>query len=306
MLEVKNLSIYFKGTSNDAVESSTSFEGSKNKKLFKKDFFRHESSVEKSNQTAYRNLSSEVVKDISFVVNPDEIVGLVGESGSGKTITALTIAGLRKPDQIVKAGKIYLDGLELLALSEKEIRKVQGKDIGFIFQEPMTALNPTMKIGKQVEEALVLHTSLSKSQRREKVLKALEDVELKEPEKLIHKFPNELSGGMRQRVMIAAAMICRPKLLLADEPTTALDSKTQDEILKLIKKLAKNYRASILFISHNLRVVNELCSRVLVMKDGVIVEEGDTKEVFEKPEHEYTKELIAAIPARAEVDFLEG
>jgi len=274
MLEVKNLSIYFKGTSNDAVESST--------------------------------LSSEVVKDVSFVVNSDEIVGLVGESGSGKTITALTIAGLRKPDQIIKAGKIYLDGLELLALSEKEIRKVQGKDIGFIFQEPMTALNPTMKIGKQVEEALVLHTQLNKSQRREKVLKALEDVELKETEKLIHKFPNELSGGMRQRVMIAAAMICRPKLLLADEPTTALDSKTQDEILKLIKRLAKNYGASILFISHNLRVVNELCSRVLVMKDGVIVEEGDTKEVFEKPEHEYTKKLIAAIPARAEVDFLEG
>ena len=245
----------------------------------------------------------EIVKNVSFVVGSDEIVGLVGESGSGKTITALTIAGLKKPGQVIDKGEVYLDELELLSLSQKEMQKIQGKEIGFIFQEPMTALNPTMKIGKQVEEALVLHTSLNKEQRREKVIKALEDVELKEPEKLYHKYPNELSGGMRQRVMIAAAMICRPKLLLADEPTTALDFKTQDEILKLIKKLAKNYGASILFISHNLRVVNELCSRVLVMKDGVIVEEGDTKKVFENPGHEYTKQLIQAIPARADVDF---
>ena len=241
----------------------------------------------------------EVVKGISFVVKSDEIVGLVGESGSGKTITALTIAGLKKPGQVISGGEIFLDEVEVLGLSEKEMGQIQGKEIGFIFQEPMTALNPTMKIGRQVEEVLVLHSKLNKNQRKEKVLKALQDVELKEPEKLIHKFPNELSGGMRQRVMIAAAMICRPKLLLADEPTTALDSKTQDEILRLIKKLAKNYGASILFISHNLRVVKELCSRVLVMKDGVIVETGDTKEVFENPKHEYTKELIEAIPARA-------
>ena len=240
--------------------------------------------------------AQEVVKDISFRINSDEIVGLVGESGSGKTITALTIAGLRKPDQIIEKGEIYLDELELLGLPEKEMRKIQGKEIGFIFQEPMTALNPTMKIGGQVEEALLLHTSLNKEQRREKVLKALKDVELKEPEKLIHKYPNELSGGMRQRVMIASAMICRPKLLLADEPTTALDYKTQDEILKLIKKLAKDYEASILFISHNLRVVKELCSRVLIMREGLIVEAGNTKEVFENPKHEYTKELIRAIP----------
>ena len=293
MLEVKNLSIHFEEQRKERLPK-TLMRGRDKSVPPKMDDF----------QESYDE-HDEVVRDISFMVRSDEIVGLVGESGSGKTITALTIAGLRKPDQVIKGGEIYLDDLELLGLSEKEMGRVQGKEIGFIFQEPMTALNPTMKIGKQVEEALILHTSLNKGQRREKVLKALEDVELKEPEKLVHKYPGELSGGMRQRVMIAAAMICRPKLLLADEPTTALDSKTQDEILKLIKKLAKNYGASILFISHNLRVVNELCSRVLVMKDGVIVETGDTKEVFENPRHEYTKKLIRAIPARAEVDFAD-
>jgi peptide/nickel transport system ATP-binding protein len=247
---------------------------------------------------------NEVVQEVSFTVQSNEIVGLVGESGSGKTITALTIAGLKKPGQIIRSGKIYLDGLELLSLSNKEIRKIQGREVGFIFQEPMTALNPTMKIGKQVEEALILHTTLNKRQRKEKALKALQEVELKEVDSLYNKFPGELSGGMRQRVMIAAAMICKPKLLLADEPTTALDLTTQDEILKLVEKLAKNYGASILFISHNLKVVKELCSRVLVMKDGVIVEAGETNEIFDNPKHEYTRELIKAIPAKADIDII--
>ena len=303
MLEVKNLSIHFEEQGRERLPLTPKYSCRLSVCRFVRG--RDKSTPSRSDVLQERyDEYEEVVRDVSFVVGSDEIVGLVGESGSGKTITALTIAGLRKPDQVIKGGEIYLDDLELLGLSEKKMSRVQGKEIGFIFQEPMTALNPTMKIGKQVEEALILHTSLNREQRREKVLKALEDVELKEPEKLYHKYPNELSGGMRQRVMIAAAMICRPKLLLADEPTTALDAKTQDEILKLIKRLVKNYGASILFISHNLRVVKELCSRVLVMKDGVIVEEGDTKEVFEKPRHEYTKELIQAIPARAEVDFL--
>ena len=302
MLEVKNLSIHFE--EQEREKHSPMDENTGKPLVYRLLRGRKRTTPSKGCNLQKRyDEHDEVVKHISFVVESDEIVGLVGESGSGKTITALTIAGLKKPGQVIDKGEIYLDQVELLRLSEKEMQKIQGKEIGFIFQEPMTALNPTMKIGKQVEEALVLHTSLNKEQRREKVLKALEDVELKEPEKLVHKYPNELSGGMRQRVMIAAAMICRPKLLLADEPTTALDSKTQDEILKLIKKLAKNYGASILFISHNLRVVNELCSRVLVMKDGVIVETGETKEVFENPRHEYTKELIQAIPARAEVDL---
>ena len=242
----------------------------------------------------------EVVQGISFVIEPGEILGIVGESGSGKTMTALTIVGLKKPHQIIKEGRIYLDEKELLGLTDKVMRTVQGNEIGMIFQEPMTALNPTMRIGKQVEEALVLHTKLNKRERRKKVIQALQDVELENPEELFQKYPHELSGGMRQRVMIAAAMICQPKLLIADEPTTALDVDTQDAILKLLKKLNQKYQMSILFISHNLRVVNELCSRVIVMKAGEIVEQGQVATVFQSPQAEYTKELIAAIPTRLE------
>lgn len=245
-----------------------------------------------------RGVNQEVVNDVSFALEDSEILGIVGESGSGKTMTALTIAGLLKDAAILDSGKIWLDDRELLSLTAKEMREVQGRDISMIFQEPMTALNPTMKIGKQVEEALILHTELSKEERRQKVIKALEDVELMQPELLWKKYPHELSGGMRQRVMIAAAIVCRPKLLIADEPTTALDVGTQDSILKLLKKLNQKYGMGILFISHNLRVVNELCSRVLVMKDGQIIEGGAAEQIFQNPQTEYTKELIAAIPGR--------
>lgn len=245
-----------------------------------------------------RGINQEVVRDVSFVIEDGEILGLVGESGSGKTMTALTIAGLKKNHAILDSGSIWLDDVDLLSLSEKKMRGIQGKDVSMIFQEPMTALNPTMRIGKQVEEALVLHTDLSKEDRRKKVVKALEDVELSQPEILCRKYPHELSGGMRQRVMIAAAIVCRPKLLIADEPTTALDVGTQESILKLLKKLNKKYNMGILFISHNLRVVNELCSKVLVMKDGKVLERGLAAEIFENPRTDYTKELIAAIPTR--------
>ncbi|CUX20362.1 ABC transporter ATP-binding protein [Clostridium sp. C105KSO13] len=240
----------------------------------------------------------EAVRGISFQMESREILGIVGESGSGKTMTALTIAGLTKEHEVLESGSIFLDNSDLLKLTQVEMRKIQGKDISMIFQEPMTALNPTMKIGKQVEEALILHTKLSRAERRKKVIRALEDAELDQPEILYGKYPHELSGGMRQRVMIAAAIVCRPKLLIADEPTTALDAGTQESILKLLKKLNRRYNMGILFISHNLRVVNELCSRVLVMKDGVILEQGITREIFENPRTEYTKELIAAIPER--------
>lgn len=245
-----------------------------------------------------RGINQEVVRDVSFVIEDGEILGLVGESGSGKTMTALTIAGLKKNHAILDRGSIWLDDVDLLSLSEKKMRGIQGKDVSMIFQEPMTALNPTMRIGKQVEEALVLHTDLSKEDRRKKVVKALEDVELSQPEILCRKYPHELSGGMRQRVMIAAAIVCRPKLLIADEPTTALDVGTQESILKLLKKLNKKYNMGILFISHNLRVVNELCSKVLVMKDGKVLERGLAAEIFENPRTDYTKKLIAAIPTR--------
>lgn len=248
-----------------------------------------------------REENQEVVKNITFSMKKGEILGLVGESGSGKSMTALTIAGLLKANARLDSGKIIFSGdreVNLLEITAKEMRKLQGNEISMIFQEPMTALNPTMRIGKQVEEALRLHTDLSKAERRERVLKALEEVELEQPEELIRKYPHELSGGMRQRVMIAAAIVCRPKLLIADEPTTALDVHTQESILQLLKKLNRKYEMSILFISHNLRVVNTLCQRVLVMKDGEIVEEGNASEIFAHPVHEYTKTLIAAIPAR--------
>ena len=245
-----------------------------------------------------RGQNDEVVKNVSFNIEDKEILGIVGESGSGKTMTVLTIAGLIKDNAIIDSGKIMLDDKDILSLSKKEMRDIQGKEISMIFQEPMTALNPTMKIGKQVEEVLKLHTDLKRNERKEKVLQALRDVELSNPEELVKKYPHELSGGMRQRVMIASAIICRPKLLIADEPTTALDVSTQDSILKLLKKLNKKYEMSILFISHNLRVVGELCKKVLVMKNGEIIEEGMTKDIFENPKEDYTKELIAAIPTR--------
>lgn len=247
-----------------------------------------------------RGEEQDVVRNVSFSVGDGEIVGIVGESGSGKTMTALTIAGLLKEHAIRDAGKIRLDGMELLDKTSREMRKIQGNQIGMVFQEPMTALNPTMKIGKQVEESLRLHTDLDRKTRKEKVIQVLEDVELEDPEALLHKYPHELSGGMRQRVMIAAAIICRPSLLIADEPTTALDAVTQESILKLLKKLNQKYQMSILFISHNLRVVNELCTRVLVMKDGSVIEEGETQSVFQNPKMEYTKKLIEAIPTRVE------
>ena len=245
-----------------------------------------------------RGQNDDVVKNVSFKIEDKEILGIVGESGSGKTMTVLTMAGLIKDNAIIDSGKIYLDNKDILKLSKKEMRGIQGKDISMIFQEPMTALNPTMKIGKQVEEVLKLHTDLKRKERKEKVIQALKDVELANPEELIKKYPHELSGGMRQRVMIASAIICRPKLLIADEPTTALDVSTQESILKLLKKLNNKYGMSILFISHNLRVVGELCKRVLVMKNGEIIEEGMAEEIFKNPKKDYTKELIAAIPTR--------
>ena len=256
-----------------------------------------------------RSERAEVVKNVSFAVENGDILGIVGESGSGKTMTALTIAGLLKKHAVLDRGRVWLDDTDLLGLSEKEMRRVQGNEISMVFQEPMTALNPTMRIGKQVEEALLLHSRRSRRDRggrlrmerreqRELALRALEEVELEHPEQLYKKYPHELSGGMRQRVMIAAAIVCRPKLLIADEPTTALDVRTQESILQLLKKLNRKYGMSILYITHNLRVVNTLCRRVLVMKDGQVVEEGDCAEIFENPQSEYTRELIAAIPAR--------
>ncbi len=240
----------------------------------------------------------EAVRGIDLTVGDGEIVGLVGESGSGKSVTAMTIAGLLDHDRANVQGRILLDGVDLLHTGGEELRRRQGKDICVVFQEPMSAMNPVRRIGPQVEECLRVHEKLSREERRQMALRALEAVDLDHVEEIYRKYPHELSGGMLQRVMIAAAILPRPKLLLADEPTTALDVTIQAQILQLLKRLNQELNMSILFISHNLNVVRKLCTRVAVMEKGTIVETGDTERVFYHPQDPYTQRLIAAIPTR--------
>ena len=229
----------------------------------------------------------EAVRGIDLTVQDGEIMGLVGESGSGKTVTAMMVSGLLRSEQADFRGRILLDGEDLLHAGGQRIRAIQGKDICVVFQEPMSAMDPTMRIGKQVEECLRVHTDLSAQERRQRALQALRDVELPDPEGVYRKYPHELSGGMLQRVMIAAAIVARPRLLLADEPTTAL-----------LKRLNREMGMSILFISHNLHVVRKLCTRVAVMEKGRIVETGPVDQIFFHPQAPYTQRLIAAIPTR--------
>ncbi len=240
----------------------------------------------------------EAVAGASLSIGEGEIVGLVGESGSGKTVTAMAVAGLLPRKQCAYSGEILLDGKELLHAERKELRKIQGREIGVVFQEPMSALNPLMKIGPQVEEVLRVHTDLGREERRRLAVEAMAAAELAEPEAVYEKYPHQLSGGMLQRAMIAAAVIARPKLLLLDEPTTALDVTVQAQILELLKKLNREFGISMLFISHDLNVVRRLCGCVAVMQRGLLVEEGPSDEVFRHPKHPYTRRLVAAIPTR--------
>lgn len=238
----------------------------------------------------------EAVKDLSFDILDGEILGVVGESGSGKTLSALAVAGILPQEARVTQGEIWFEGQQLLALKKDELRKFQGSRIGMVFQEPMTSLNPVLKIERQVGESLKLHKSLSEREIHERVIETLALAGLSDGESICRKYPHELSGGMRQRVMIAQAMIADPELLIADEPTTALDVVVQAQILKLLLRINKERHTSVLFISHDLNVVRELCSRVLVMYRGRIVEQGSVDQVLSCPQHEYTKKLIASMP----------
>ncbi len=238
------------------------------------------------------------VDGVSFSMEEGEILGLVGESGSGKTVTAMSVSGLLPLGRARTEGSITLAGREVLQCPERELRAIQGSDLAVVFQEPMTSLDPVMRIGPQVEESLRLHTRLTAPQRRRRALEAMAQAELPAPEDTYRRYPHELSGGMLQRVMIAAAIISRPKLLLADEPTTALDVTIQAQILALLRKLNRENHMAILFISHNLQVVRKLCTRVAVMQRGKIVEEGQVEDIFRAPQAEYTRRLIAAIPTR--------
>ena len=240
----------------------------------------------------------EAVSGVSLTIADGEILGLVGESGSGKSVTAMSVAGLLPRKQCSFSGAVLLDGRDLLHADRAILRKIQGRDIGVVFQEPMSAMNPLLRIGAQVEEVLTLHENLSREERKQRALAALAAVELPNPEAVYRKYPHELSGGMLQRAMIAAAIVSRPRLLLLDEPTTALDVTVQAQILELLKKLNRESGISMLFISHNLNVVRKLCGRVAVMQKGLLVEEGDTDEVFRHPREDYTRRLIAAIPTR--------
>ena len=238
------------------------------------------------------------VNGVSFDVEDGEICGLVGESGSGKSVTALAISGLLQRNRAETFGKILLDGKNLLKIPRNELREMQGKQITVVFQEPMVSMDPCMRIGPQIEEPLLLHTELSDEERKVKALAAMADVDLPDPESVYTKYPHELSGGMLQRAMIASAIISEPELLICDEPTTALDVTIQAQILKLLQKINREKGTTILFISHNMNVIRKLCTKVLVMSQGVIVEEGTPEEIFRHPREPYTQKLISSIPTR--------
>ncbi len=238
-----------------------------------------------------------VVDGVSFEVNEGETFALVGESGSGKSITALSVIRLLPEAARVTTGSVYLGNQDLLSLPEREIRNIRGSGISMIFQEPMTSLNPVIKVGKQIAEVLIRHQGMSKAQARQRVLDLLDAVNIKNPAHTIDTYAHELSGGMKQRVMIAIALACEPKLLIADEPTTALDVTIQARVLDLINELQQKFKIAILFITHDLGVVKQVADHVAVMKQGKIVEQSSNEIFFSNPQHEYSWDLFAALPA---------
>ena len=236
------------------------------------------------------------LNDVSIHLNDGEVLGIVGESGSGKSVTAYSLMGLTAYPGKLVGGTIDFNGHRINDLSEKEFRKIRGNEVSIIFQDPMTSLNPVYTIGNQIMEVILLHTDKNKEQARARAKELLELVGINEPEKRLKQYPHELSGGMRQRVMIAIALACEPKLLIADEPTTALDVTIQAQILELMRELKEKLGMAIIMITHDLGVVASMCDRIAVMYAGRIVEYGTTDDIFYNPKHEYTKGLLKSIP----------
>lgn len=238
------------------------------------------------------------VDDLSYTVERGECAAIIGESGSGKTVSALSVLRLipYPPGRIV-SGEIFFDGENLLKYSDEQMQKLRGKRISMIFQEPSAALNPVMTVGTQIEETIQLHSDLSRKKAHERAIKLLDMVGIPNPEKRVNQYPFEFSGGMQQRAMIAMAMCCDPELLIADEPTTALDVTIQAQIMELIRDMNRKMGTAVLLISHDLGVIRQMCSRVYIMYAGRVVESGETQEVLAHPLHPYTKGLIASIPS---------
>ena len=240
---------------------------------------------------------AEVVSDVSFEISHGQTLGIVGESGSGKSVSARSIMQLLGKNAIVgEKSSIRFNGEEITEKTEKEMRKIRGKDIGMIFQDPMTSLNPTMKIGEQISESIQIHEEVSKKEAAKRTKEIMDLVGIPDVNERFAQYPHELSGGMRQRIVIAIALACHPKLLIADEPTTALDVTIQAQILELLKDIQEKTGTSILLITHDFGVVANMCENIVVMNQGKVVETGSTKEIFTNPKEDYTKRLLAAIP----------
>ena len=236
------------------------------------------------------------VEDVSFFLNAGEVLGIVGESGSGKSMTALAIAGLLSRHDMKKTGEILFEGTDLLHCERSFLRELQGNDISVVFQEPMTSLNPVFTVGEQIAESIRLHQNASREEAMVEAKRMLDQVRIPEAQTILSRYPHQLSGGMRQRVMIAMAMVCKPKLLIADEPTTALDVTIEAQILRLMKELRDETGMSVLIITHNMGVVAEICDYVYVMYAGKIMEQAETFELFYHTMHPYTKGLLDSIP----------
>ncbi|MFM8534724.1 MAG: ABC transporter ATP-binding protein [Acidimicrobiia bacterium] len=246
------------------------------------------------------------VNDVSFEIRKGETLGLVGESGSGKSVTAFSIIRLVQQRGQVVGGSVLFQGKDLLALPEDEMRKVRGAGIGFVFQEPMAALNPVMRVGAHIAEALVVHGLASRSEARGRAIELLRAVRIVDAEKRVDDYPHQLSGGMRQRVMMAIALACRPPLVIADEPTTALDVTVQAQVLELLRDMKRQFDLSLLLITHDFGVIAEMADRVAVMYRGKIVEEAPVRDIFRNPQHPYRKGLLASIPGGEPGTRLKG